>query len=146
MGVAPFGFESHPLIRTQGERGAIVDRRQPTRLLALALAIQLFRCLVAGVDEAACLQIRERRLVAGNPGRLVLDPVRCDAQPRQIFEDRLDEMRLGTLGVGIVEPEDEGAAQLLRQQRVPQRRAGVADVDIAGGRGSETENGGHCVC
>ena len=51
-------------------------------------------------------------------------------------------MRLGApLLVGVLDPQDEGAAGVPGEQPVEQRRAGAADVEVAGGGGGEADAG-----
>jgi hypothetical protein len=50
VGASALRLERRALLRGQTQRGAIVDRRPPERLLTLAAAIELLRGLVAGVE------------------------------------------------------------------------------------------------
>jgi hypothetical protein len=45
--------------------------------------------------------------------------------------------------VGILDPEHEDALGLLGEEPIEQRRTGPADVEVAGGRGSEADAGRH---
>ena len=50
MGPSALRLERRALLSGQTQRGAIVDRRPPERLLTLAAAIELLGGLVAGVE------------------------------------------------------------------------------------------------
>ncbi len=87
--------------------------------------------LGVGPMAVAVTALEERPLVPGNP------------QPGEAVENHLG-VRLGApLLVGVLDPEDEGAAGVPGEQPIEQRRAGAADVEIAGGGGSEADAGGH---
>ena len=53
------------------------------------------------------------------------------------MEDRLKRRGDVSFGVGIVDAEDELPAVLARKQPIEQRRADAANVQVAGGAGSE---------
>ena len=60
------------------------------------------------------------------------------AQPFQTFQNRLCRLGGRARAVGVFDPQQELAATATGIQPVEQRRAGAADMQIAGGRGGET--------
>src|SRR2546430_83807 len=73
------------------------------------------------------IQFRSPRLV----GRSLI-PIH--AQPFQAVDNALDEFRLVTLGVGVLDAQDHHPAVMPRKEPVEQGRAGSTDMQIAGGR------------
>ena len=72
--------------------------------------------------------------------------VPVESQPAQAVEDARDHLVRRALDVGVLDPQDEHAAMAPRVQPVEERRAGAADVQVAGGRWSETKTRrGHLV-
>src|SRR5205085_306799 len=69
--------------------------------------------------------------------------VPVEPEPAQIAEDARLGLARRALDVGVLDPEDEGAAVTPREEPVEQRRAGVADVQVPGGAGSETDSHGN---
>jgi hypothetical protein len=65
-----------------------------------------------------------------------------EAQPVERVDDALDPLGPVPLLVGVLDPEDQGAARLLGDGPVVERRAGAADVDEARGRGRESNSDG----
>ncbi len=116
---------------------AVVDRRQAAPEQHLALEFQLLRSLVGAVDASLRNQPLEILLVELEARRLPLLAVPCEPQPAQIRPDRLDVVLAAPLGVGVVDPQQETPARLLRQQPVMQRRANIADMQPPGGRGAK---------
>ena len=66
-------------------------------------------------------------------------------QPGQIGLDRRDVLLAAALQIGIVNPQQEPPASLLGEQPVVQRRADIANVERAGGRGGETGGDSHAA-
>lgn len=64
--------------------------------------------------------------------------VPLQAHPPQVVQDRLFRFLGGPLAIGVFNAQDEGAALAAGEQPIEQGRAGVADVQVAGGRRSET--------
>ncbi len=125
----------------QAQGRAIVNRRRAARDLQAALALQLVRRLVAGIEPPGLLQPFRGGLIEREPLRLAELAVRRDAQP---FEIDLDAQRIflgGSFGIGVVESQDELAAMLAGEKIVQQRRARIADMDAAGGRRRESHHG-----
>ena len=132
----------------EGERGAVVNRRQAPAQRDLALQIQLLRGLVAAIGPALGHQPGEFTLIQGETRGLALFAIRMQPQPRQIRPDRLDVILAAAGGVGIVDAQQEvavlaGKPGLAGDQPVVQRRADVADVKQPGGAGGEAGYGGH---
>ena len=121
----------------QRQRGPVVDRRQPAPEQHLALELEFLRCLVAAIDPPRLDQPRKLPLIQIEPRRLPRLPVGHDPEPGEIGADRRDMLLAAALEVGIVDPEQKAPGMLSGQQPVVQRRADIADVQIAGGRGSE---------
>ena len=62
-----------------------------------------------------------------------------EPHPPQVLEDRRLGRARRPLEVGVLDPQDEGAARAARQQPVEERGAGVADVELPGGAGREPD-------
>ena len=125
------------------QRGAVIDRRQAPAEQDLALQFQFLRGLVAAIDPSGGDQLLELGLVKIEPGRLALFPVPIEAQPFEIGLDRGDMLLAAAFQVGIVDPQQEPPAGLLRQHPVVQRGAHVAHVQRAGRAGGEAGGNGH---
>ena len=63
-----------------------------------------------------------------------------EPEPPQVVLDRGFRRRRRALAVGVLDAQDERAAVMARQQPVEERRAGVADVEVTGGAGGETDS------
>src|SRR5262249_29229214 len=63
--------------------------------------------------------------------------VPIQAQPFQVFKELRLVAGFAALNVGVFDPENESAALLPREQPIEQRRAHVADVQLARGRRSK---------
>ena len=81
------------------------------------------------------LRLEVRRMRAADFGALI--PV--DAEPAQAVENAGDHLGLRALDVGVFDAKDEGAAVTAGVEPVEQRRAGAADVEVAGGGGREAK-------
>jgi hypothetical protein len=82
-----------------------------------------------GPVAVAVTALEEGPLVVGNP------------QPGEAVENHLG-VRLGApLLVGVLDPQDEGPAGVLGEQPVEQRRAGAADMEVAGWGWGEADAG-----
>ena len=109
----------------------------------LAAKVELLGSLVAGVDAARRLQPLEFALVEVESLGLANHLIRLQSQPIQVVADRLVEFGGRALAVGVVDPQDEGSAMLLREQIVVQRGADVADVQPARRRRGEAGDDAH---
>ncbi len=87
----------------QPQRGAIVDRRTPERLLAFATPLELLRRLIGRIEPALRLELSGRSVIGGHALGLTADEVMCNAEPGQIFLDRRRVFGLRTLAIGVVE-------------------------------------------
>ena len=67
--------------------------------------------------------------------------VPVEAEPAHAFQDAFDHGLGGALEVGVLDAEDEGAAGVAGEEPVEERGAGATNVQVAGGRGSETDAG-----
>src|SRR5439155_26762558 len=76
--------------------------------------------------------------VAGR--RRALVPV--EAEPRERLGDARDVLLGGARAVGVLDPEDEGAALVARVEPVEERGAGAADVQVSGRARRETHADG----
>src|SRR5690349_6972003 len=59
-------------------------------------------------------------------------------EPAQSVDDAGHHVPRGTLGIGVLDAEDEGAAMATGVEPVEQRRPRAADVQVAGWRRSES--------
>src|SRR5690606_19388112 len=125
------------------QRLAPVNRRQFSGEPHLALQLQLVGRLVAGVEPARLLQPFDRLVIERGSLGLAADRVRPDAEPFEIAFYRVGILAFRTLGVRVVEAQDEAPVALPGEQPVEQRRACIADVDAAGGRRREADGNGH---
>ncbi len=114
-----------------------VAERLLARLGRLALGVELLGRAVAVVRAAGLHQPRGRRpvqiealglAIAGRRRPLV--PV--EAEPPERVDDELDVLVGRARAVGVLDAQDEDAAVVAREQPVEQRRAGAADVQVAG--------------
>src|SRR5690606_11412878 len=76
------------------------------------------------------------------PG-LVLGRVLENSQPMQIVKYRVSIFLPRAEDVGVVESLNESPAMLQREEPVEQRRAGIADMDLACWRRGKTDSNGH---
>jgi hypothetical protein len=82
--------------------------------------------------------------VARCAGELVdLRLLPIELEPPEAVEDFLDRVGGRAGAIGVLDAEVEGAAVMARLEPVEQRRAGAADVEIAGGRGGEANDWFH---
>ena len=122
---------------------ALIDRRQPAAEQDLAAQIELLWRFIAGIDAPGVLQPLKLALIEVEPLRLADDQVGSEAHPLEVVTDRLVELGRRPLGVGIVDPEDEFAAILPREQIIVKRGADVADVQPPGRRRREAGDDTH---
>ena len=99
-----------------------------------AFGLKNFCSAEAGIGVAAAFKVSCQGAVAVQAFRLMewsLIPVK--PQPLQAFQNGCDQLRFGAVGVGILNPQDQDAFLLPREQPVVERRASPSDVEIAGG-------------
>ena len=105
----------------------------------LPLGVQSFSRAYAGIGVPRAQERAEPLLIELHPFGLVERPlVPLQLQPFHAPEDRVDRLRRRPLAVRVLDTENELPAAVPRIQVVEQRRTGAADVQVAGGAGSET--------
>jgi hypothetical protein len=74
--------------------------------------------------------------------------VPIEAEPFEAVQDRLGRLGCGARAVGVLDAQQEFAADMFGVEPVEQGRAGPADMQIAGRRGCEAadDRGGGVVC
>ena len=90
------------------------------------------------------LEIRPAVAFAGPgriPGQRSLIP--REAEPAQSLEDDFDRFLRVASGVGVLDPEDELAADMAGKEPVEQGGAGAANMEETRGTGSETDADAH---
>ena len=129
--------------------GAGVARRPAGREHRAAIGFELLRRAEAVVGVPAGEQLVRVRGVEVQPlglavraaGAADVGPlVPVEAEPAQVLEDALLGLLGRSLGVGVLDAEDEGAVVAAREQPVEERGARVADVQLAGGAGRESDS------
>jgi hypothetical protein len=90
MRAPPLGFETRAVLGSEFERGAVIDRRQIARLLALAAPVEFLRGFITGIKTPLRLQPRRRLVVKRETLGLPDGNIRLDAEPAQIDGDGLD--------------------------------------------------------
>ena len=129
---APFGLESAAVGLGEREGRPVVDWRQMALLLALALEIEFLRRLVAGIETFVRLERLDRRRIKRVALGLAGALIPHEAEPAQIRLDAGGEFGGGTLAVGVVEAQHEGATLLAREEPVGEGDVDVADMQPAG--------------
>src|SRR5207247_39214 len=97
---------------------ALIDRRQAAPEQHLAAKLELVGSLVAGIGPAGCLQPLEFALVEIEPLRLTDDLVARQTEPLEVIADGPVELLRRALAVGVVDPQDEFAAALPREEEI----------------------------
>src|ERR1017187_9581225 len=116
-------------------RGRVTGRRP-----CLGPRLDLVPGATTGVQRAAAPESLDGRLVGWALGRLeVRALIGGHAQPLQGGDDAIGPFGAVALFVGVLDPQDERAAALAREQPVEQGGAGTSDVEEAGGRGREAQ-------
>ena len=142
VSLPPFGAVRVFLGLGQVKGRAVINRRFAHVQLLLALEVKFGRRLKAFVQTAHLDQAFLGRSIAVKAQRLPFHPVPRDTQPAQIVLQTFDIFFLGPFRVGVVDPQNEGAAVLARDRIVEQGGAQVPDMDPAGGRRGKS-GGGH---
>jgi hypothetical protein len=140
---APFRFKPGALLMAERQRGTIVDGRFAPAELDLALEIEFLRRLVGRIGPPRRPQPLQRRVVDAEALRLAMLLVCKEAEPGEVLADGGRRFFRGASLIGVVEPQDEAAAILLRPQPIVNGGADVADVEAAGRRGSEAGDDVH---
>src|SRR5690242_1669530 len=106
-----------------------------------AFGLEFFRRAEAPVGVPRLLELRRQRAVTVKPIGLVERAfVPIESQPFQAFENRRCQLRLGTVDVGILNPQDEDAVHPPREQPVVESGPRSADVQVTGGRWCEANS------
>ena len=100
---------------------------------AAALLGDRLGVLVVDVGQALGDQLLRPGVQLLEVVRGVDDAGRLEPEPRDVVLDGVDVLGVLGLGVGVVEPQVAGAAELLRQPEVELDGLGVADVEVAVG-------------
>ena len=116
------------------------------RALVLVRQILVEQFLNSALVNLAALRLKIRpaitlALLHGVAGHRPLIPV--EPEPAQAVEDHIDRLAGVTGVVGILYAQHESAAGVSRIKPVEQRRAGAANVKIAGGAGSKSNSNTH---
>jgi hypothetical protein len=134
------------LTRERSARPVILGRPAGGKVL-MAIAIELGRRAEAVIRVVARHQlVRVRRIQVHTLGLTVWSVrpadirtlVPLEAEPSEILEDAALRFPCRSLGVGILDAQDECSVLAVREQPVEQRRAGVAHVQLTGGAGSKS--------
>ena len=144
MRLAALGLQLRPILRRELQRGAVIDRRQAARELALAAAVELVGGLVAGIEPPGRAQALGGRVVDRQP-LATGGWSRSGTMPSQARSSAMASANSGLRArrVGVVIAQQEAPAMAAREQPVEQRRPGIADMEIARrGRGEADERGG----
>jgi hypothetical protein len=139
----------HPapcLVGGQAAAGPVILGRPSGREVAAAIRLQLLRRAEAVVGMTRGEQLVGVGRIEMQALRLAVGPARAadvrpfvpvQAEPAEVFENALLGLLRRTLGVGVLDAEDERAVVPAREQPVEERGARVADVELTGGAGGE---------
>jgi hypothetical protein len=117
---------------------AVVARLEAGRALRLAHGVQFFLARIAPVGMAALDELIRHFGVALQTLHLVERAgIPAQPEPAHAVEDGVDGSLGRALDVGVLDAQDEAAAMLARIGPGIQRRAGAADMEVAGGAGGE---------
>ena len=144
---------AHPRLGGQLAAGARITRRPAGGELRLAGQIELQRRAVAGIGEPTRIQRGRMARVDRSTARLVVlltrgggplfhgrrwSRIPFEPHPAQIVHQRRGVELLAALGVRILDAQDEATAVVACEQPAEQRGTRVAEVQLAGGTGSES--------
>src|SRR5690348_2350938 len=126
LGKLPAGPVIFPRAATRGKR---------------AFGLEFFRRAEARIGVARLLKLRRQRAVTAKPAGLVERAfVPIESQPFQAFENCGRQLRLGPIGVSVLNPQDEDAVHPPREQPVVESGPRSANVQVAGGRWCESNS------
>ena len=111
------------------------------RLLAFALAVEFGLRFVARVEAPHLAQLIGGCKIERAALRLMQHNVRDYAEPGKIDLNRLHELWFRALRICVIKSQYKSAMVLFREKKVHESRARVANVNMAGWRGSKTDNG-----
>ncbi len=120
----------------------VIAHRQALGLLLLAHRREFFGARIAAIGFAFGQQLFGHLAVAARAGKLI-DHLAVPVQPHpgHTVQNGFHRFRRGTLAVGILDAQQEGAAGVAGIEPVEQSGAGAADMQHACGRGCETQDG-----
>ncbi len=124
---------------------ALVNRGQSASQEYLAAKFELLRRLEAGIDSPGRLEPLELALIQREALGLAHDTVGREAEPVEIVANAQVERRGRALGVGVVDPQQECAVLLAREQIIMERGTDVADMQAPGRRRREAGGDGHAA-
>ena len=139
VGALAAGLGAGTLLGRELEHGAVIDGGLVALGALVPLGGEFLLGLEAGVEAAGGFQLLGRGGVEGQAVGLVVGLVPGEAHPGEVVGDGVGVLGAVALPIGVVEAEEEGAAVALGEEVVGERDAGVADVEEAGGAGSEAE-------
>ena len=164
--VRPLDPPLHLVVEHDAARGGVLEADDPVRIVAVRLVaitviavvarlhavghrlvahgLDLVLGLVGVVGLALAQQLVGHFAVTVHAQGLVVRAlVMGQAQPAHAVENRLHGLVGGALAIGVLDAQDEFATAAAGLQPAIQRRAGTADVEVAGGTGGKTGADGH---
>ena len=103
----PLRFEPRAVRSAQRQGGPVIDRRQASRLLALALAVELLGGLVTRIKAARGAQPSRGGVIKRDSLRLAQDVIGDDAKPGEIDLDRLRIFFFRSFHISVIEAKNE---------------------------------------
>ena len=103
---------------------ARITRRDQHRYFATALEARIDQVEIFELRQCLAIVVE---MVGLPPHRL--GP--CDSQPREVFIDRLLELRLAAGRVDVLDAQQEFSTRLARHFKVEQRRQRMAEMQVA---------------
>jgi hypothetical protein len=144
---AAFGLELRLLGRSHGHPSAAVDEGPLLALRGFAFDFDFVGRGVIAIGVSRGEQPLDGCLIPREPLRLVVRSMRSadfgsfvpiDAEPAEAVQNRGQRRLDIPLLIGVVDPQEKLPAVLPGEEPVEERRANAADVQEAGGTGSET--------
>ncbi len=147
---ATFGLECRPLLGGELAAEAVVPHHLRAGRLAARVDLVVVAEALIGVRRVAQpgqrvgVDLAALALLVGAVRATDLDPlVPGEAEPAPQVQDRVVGLLGVALLVGVLHPEDDGAAEVAREGPVEQRRADQADVRGAGRGRAEADADGY---
>src|SRR5712692_10454252 len=138
-GPAAFGEKASPLLVTEIPAAPGIPVGAVLRLRRLPLGLKFLRRAIAMIGGAACQQLLRVLLVQVAPFGLPVRTVRpahigallpVDAQPPEIFQNRLLVLYRRAGAVGVLDTEEERPALATREEPVEERHPRAADMQV----------------